>query len=135
MSRPQGFVLIERIYSTSESALVIAALEGADIPVLTQGFHHHANAPHLALALQGVGIFVPAARAEEARAFLDALAAGDVTLLDSDSDSADPARPEGELRAQSLYMQILTLILCWWASVAPVLHGRFQRPPAKRRND
>ena len=129
MGTADRFVCIDRIDAASETALVIAALEAAGIPVRVHDFHHTANAAHMAVALQGIGVLVPADREAEARAFLRALAARDIRA--EDPAPMTQGQDDGPLSARPLYVVILTVILCWWSGTAPVLLGPYQQPPRR----
>lgn len=124
-----GLTRIAQVYGPSDAMLVVAALEGAGFKVFVPGYHTLSNVQYLSVALGGVPVMVETARAVEAAAFLDALEADKVELLDPAAFVAtqDDALPEPAPRG--LLRRIAESVFYIFTGTAPALRGRYGRTP------
>ena len=109
-----SLVTLDRFYDPIEARIVAGRLEASGIPVHLAGIHHISANWMLALALGGVQLQVPSARADEAREIL----AEDVAL-ESDEDhcpncgSADTVRESNRWRLSMLLVHAFSVPLPW----------------------
>jgi len=119
-----GLTRVAQVFSPTEAALLVSALEGAGFKVFVPGFHTLSNLQYLSVALGGIPVMVATSRAPEALAFLDALETGGVSLLDqhhtgpADHSSLPPAK-------RGLLRRFLTSCFYLATGTAPALPGRY----------
>ncbi len=101
MSRFKGFVRIASSYDLMEVRMAVAALEGADILAIAPGTELSNTLPHASLAFGPMEIHVPADKADEAAALLNAVAAGTVIPHDQRDLVEDPDDPPEPLRTDA----------------------------------
>ena len=120
---------IAHVYSTSEAALTIAALEGAGFAVFVPGYHTHNTVPHISVALGGMPVLIESHHAREARDFLAALdkAAAEAEAEEQNNGAAgdDTARPA----SRSWLYKLVMLFVYFLTGTAPALNARFTDPP------
>ncbi|WP_306154550.1 hypothetical protein [Roseovarius sp. MMSF_3281] len=120
---------IAHVYSTSEAALTIAALEGAGFDVFVPGYHTHNTVPHISVALGGMPVLIENHRASEAREFLAALdkpaAKAEAEEQDEDAADDDTTRPA----SRSWLYKLVMLVVYFLTGTAPPLNARFTDPP------
>lgn len=97
MAKFKGFVRIASSYNLMEIRMAVAALEGADILAIAPGTELSNTMPHASLAFGPLEIHVPADKADEAAALLNAVAAGTVIPHDQrdlmEEVAEDPPAP------------------------------------------
>lgn len=101
MTRITGFQRVASAYDATEINLAVTALEGAGYIAITPGLILNHMAPQRSFAFGPIAILVPQADAESARAFLRAIHAGTMTVLDDrhvDPEENEAEEPEDEGR-------------------------------------
>lgn len=109
-----GLTRIAQVYSTTQAALTISALEGAGISVTIPGLHTLNTVPHWAMAMGGLPVLTPTREADEARALLNHIDAAPGT---SSTEPHQPAAPSPWAKALMAVVYLLT-------GTAPAWHAR-----------
>ncbi|MGQ3488784.1 hypothetical protein [Roseovarius pacificus] len=112
-----GLTRIAQVYSPTEAALTVAALEGAGFQVFVPGYHTHNTVPHMAVAFGGIPVMVRSDQAAEAARFLDAL----------DRPATPDTAPE-DAPHLPWWRRLLALVIFLLTGTAPPLKGRFKGP-------
>lgn len=102
MAKFKGFVRIASSYNLMEIRMAVAALDGADILAIAPGTELSNTMPHASLAFGPLEIHVPAEKADEAAALLNAVAAGTVIPHDQrDLMEEEAGEPPAPLRSEA----------------------------------
>ena len=103
------FLRIAEGFDTLALTLAVTGLEGAGFTVLTPGRHLDSVLPNTSAALGPVPILVPEAEAQEAAAFLCAIAPDGVRVLDRPEylPGQGPARPPAKGRLARLWQRLI----------------------------
>ena len=105
------------VYSPSQAALKISALEGHGFEVFAPWFHTIANNGHMSIALGGLPILVPHRQAPAAMALLE-----DIETVD------EVARAESGVRRslqQSLLWRLISVFVFWFTGTGPAMNVAF----------
>lgn len=120
---PTGLCRVAQVYSATEAALAVCALEGAGFRVFVPGYQTISTLPHLSVALGGMPVLVDGDRAREAATLLTHIQAANQSpgAAAGKEASAGP----GRLSVRKLVFAAIFVL----TGTAPPLHACFKASP------